>query len=191
MRQHGPLKLPFAKELLFLRRSSARQVGYCRYFLSSLIFILSSAYFLGASLVNEVIYVVHTNARVRNALGALLTSVALNVLVRSSSDAAELEALETAFKAAVCVGGPAKQAMAMHAAALQAGAGQNVQPFAGLEFDSIYQFWSNPCVFYLGGKALVKSSFFSDPMSVRIVLPFQEPAFPLALREASAFAHLL
>lgn len=53
----------------------------------------------------EAICVVRPNARVRNALGAMLTAVALKVLVISSNDQAEIEALEPPFKAAVCVGG--------------------------------------------------------------------------------------
>ena len=46
----------------------------------------------------------------------------------------------------------------MQAAALQAGAGQTVQPLAGFEFDSIYQFWSSLCI-YLGGYAFMQSAF--------------------------------
>ena len=53
----------------------------------------------------EAICVVRPNARVRNALGDMLTAVALEVLVISSNGQAQIEALEPPFKAAVCVGG--------------------------------------------------------------------------------------
>ena len=52
----------------------------------------------------EATCVVRPNARVRNALGALLAAVALNVIVISSNDQAEIEALKPPFKAVVCVG---------------------------------------------------------------------------------------
>ena len=106
----------------------------------------------------EAIHVECTNLRLRNTIGALLTAVALIALAGSSKKAL-VEALEMKrpIKPPFASEEP-KTSEAMQAAALQAGAGQTVQPLAGFEFDSIYQFWPSLCI-YLGGYAFMQSAF--------------------------------